>query len=449
MDQMDYPEIRLQVNLFANGSDNPKLLSWSVAFCDVDLWHDPFIGIGRDASHGNLHLGDGTVKPVDPIVSGGLKGSYYDNMDLTGFEYSNPHEIIDFDWGYNGPAGLGPNSFSIRWDGYVRVHKAESYTFYVRSDDGSRMWIDGQLKIDKWVDQSPTETSTTLHLEPGYYEIRIDYYENSLTALCEFRYSSPSIAKKIVPAEVLYAGGISDLVSETINLPQGYKWELLLIERIEGTEGTISVDVMDAVSNRSIFGWSNILGEHLDLSEANLDRYTSIQLKARWNVTNVTQAPELSHWIVKWVKKGMWREQFYIEARAERLVDLVVEDGVLTSIAQGPTAPILLFAGLIDDSGQNVQSYAFLDGGGLDYLSKEPMALDAWGASALDVADVNGDGYPEVAFSVYRTIGTKFLTTSPMFMGSPVGWRDAPLSTFPTTGATDVLLRDLNDDNHV
>ena len=120
VDPLDYPEIRLQVDLFANGSDQPRLLTWSVAFCDIDLWHDPFIGIGRDATHGNLHLGDGIVKPVDPIVSGGLKGSYYDNMDLTDFKYSNPHEIVDFDWGYNGPAGLGSNSFSIRWDGYVR-----------------------------------------------------------------------------------------------------------------------------------------------------------------------------------------------------------------------------------------------------------------------------------------------------------------------------------------
>jgi hypothetical protein len=376
-------------------------------------------------------------------------GSYYDAMDLTDFKYSNPHEIIDFDWGYGAPAGLGTNSFSIRWDGYVRIHKAEDYTFYVRSDDGSRFYINGQLKIDRWVDQAPTETSTTLHLEPGYYEIRIDYYENSLTALCEFRYSSPSITKQIVPAEVLYAGGISDLVSETVTLPQGYKWELLMIERNEGTEGTISVDVIDPVANRSIYGADNILGDHLDLTEVNLDNYPSIRLKARWNVTNVTGAPELTHWVLKWVRKGMWREQFYIDTRPERLVDLVVEDGVLNRTARGVTAPMLLFAGLSDDAGQKAQSHAYLDGGGLDYSVIEPMALGAVGASALDAADVNGDGYPDVAFSIYRETGSKYGTTSPLLMGSPVGWRDSPYALFPTTGATDVLLRDLNDDGHV
>ncbi len=446
--QNDYPEIRVQVNLFADGTDLPRLLSWSVTFCDAELWHDPFIGLKRDSAHGNLHLGDGIVKPVDPIVSGGLKGSYYDNMDLTDFKYSNPHEVVDFDWGYDSPAGLGSNTFSISWEGYVRINKAESYTFYVRSDDGCRLWIDERLLIDKWVDQSPTEWSTTLHLEPGYYKVRLDYYENTLGALCEFRYSSPSISKMIVPAEVLYAGGISSLVSETIVLPQGHKWDLLMVERIEGTEGSIYVDVIDAYSNVSIYGCTDILKDHLDLTTVNMDSHPAIRLKARWNVTNVSGAPSLSHWLVKWMKIGMWRDQFHTDTRVEQLMNLRVEDGMLASIDQGRTAPMLMFAGLFDDSGSNVRSYAYLDGGGLDYLSTEPIAFDVWGASSIDVADVNGDGHPDVAFSVYQTSGAAHSTTSPLFLGSSVGWLPRPHHSFPTTGATSVLLEDLNGDGH-
>jgi FlaG/FlaF family flagellin (archaellin) len=449
LDKQTYPEIRIQASLFADGADAPRLLAWEVVFCDVEQWHDPFIGIGRDSAHGNLHLGDGAVRPVDPIVSGGLKGSYYDNMDLTGFRYSNPHEVVDFDWGYGGPAGLGSNSFSIRWDGFVRISKAESYTFYVRSDDGSRLWIDGQLKIDEWVDQAPTEHSTTLHLEPGYYGIRLEYYENSLSALCEFRYSSSSIVKKIVPSEVLYAGGISNLISEPIGVPQGYKWDLILIDRTEGADGRIFVDVLDTRSNTTISGLSDILGDHVDLTTLDPERYPSIQLKARWNTTNVTQAPALSHWVVKWMPMGMWREQFYVEARAERLVNMVVENGTAASTGWTHTAPTLLFAGLFDDAGGSAESYAFLDSGGLDYLSKAPVALGVQGASSLDAEDVNGDGYLDVVFAVYRTSSSDYSASSPLFLGSAVGLLPEPYRTFPTVGAQGVVLDDLNGDGYV
>ena len=46
-------------------------------------------------------------------------------------------------------------------------------------DDGVRLWVNGQLLIDQWVDQGPTEWSGSISLVAQQrYNIQMDYYEN-------------------------------------------------------------------------------------------------------------------------------------------------------------------------------------------------------------------------------------------------------------------------------
>ena len=52
------------------------------------------------------------------------------------------------------------DNFSVRWSGQVKVTSSAPYTFYATTDDGVRLWIDGHLIIDKWVNQGSTEWSS-------------------------------------------------------------------------------------------------------------------------------------------------------------------------------------------------------------------------------------------------------------------------------------------------
>jgi predicted transcriptional regulator len=94
-------------------------------------------------------------------------------------------------------------------------------------------------------------------------------------------------------------------------------------------------------------------------------------------------------------------------------------------------------------------SLAHVDSGGLDYITRPPVAFQTTGAIAASVADVNDDGYLDAAFACYASNSFEFETQSMVFLGSPVGWRDLPHWTYNTTGARDVLLEDLNGDGHV
>ena len=46
------------------------------------------------------------------------------------------------------PAGVGPNQFEGYYSGLMNITQSGSYTFYLGSDDGTVLWIDGQLVVN-------------------------------------------------------------------------------------------------------------------------------------------------------------------------------------------------------------------------------------------------------------------------------------------------------------
>lgn len=68
----------------------------------------------------------------------------------------------------------------VRWTGRIKVPETGNYTFYANSDNGFRLWIDGEQLIDYWNGDSwnVVQTSKQVTLEAGkYYEFRADYFE--------------------------------------------------------------------------------------------------------------------------------------------------------------------------------------------------------------------------------------------------------------------------------
>ncbi len=139
----------------------------------------------------------------------GLDGAYYSNQFQT---FSNSPTLeridatVDFDWGGGSPdPSISVDDFTVRWTGALQPQFSQTYTFYTKTDDGVRLWVDGQLLIDEWVDQGPTEWSGTISLNAGQkYSITMEYYENGGGASAQLSWSSPSLAKSIIPQIQLY-----------------------------------------------------------------------------------------------------------------------------------------------------------------------------------------------------------------------------------------------------
>jgi hypothetical protein len=154
----------------------------------------------------------------------GLTGQYFDNKDLTGASVSRTDATVNFTWGLGSPASsIAVDTFSARWTGQVQAQHTQTYTFYVTSDDGARLWVNGVQIINKWIDQSSTEWSGSIALTAGTkYDIKLEYFENGVDAAAQLRWSSASTAKSIIPSSQLYpastGGGGGTAVAKAVNV---------------------------------------------------------------------------------------------------------------------------------------------------------------------------------------------------------------------------------------
>jgi len=135
----------------------------------------------------------------------GLRGDYYSDMAFGHWVMSRVDPIINFDWGNGSPDPLVPNDhFSVRWTGHVVPSFSEIYTFFTKTDDGARLWVNGTLLVDQWVDQSATEWSGMIALTAGTpASIVYEYYENGGGASAQLSWSSASQTKGSIPTSAM------------------------------------------------------------------------------------------------------------------------------------------------------------------------------------------------------------------------------------------------------
>jgi hypothetical protein len=136
---------------------------------------------------------------------GGVRGNYYTGMNFDSHALTRIDPQINFAWGNSGPdPAVGDDNFSARWNGEVEAAFTETYTFYTNSDDGVRLWIDGQQIVDNWTDHGTTENSGKIDLVAGNtYSLVMEFYENGGGAVAELRWSSPSTPKDLIPQAAL------------------------------------------------------------------------------------------------------------------------------------------------------------------------------------------------------------------------------------------------------
>jgi len=136
----------------------------------------------------------------------GLNAEYYNTRDFTGDPIQQIDFEVDFFWGTDPPIpGLNENNVSVRWSGQVETIDDGQYTFYTRSDDGSRLWVNGQLVVDNWGYHGMTTKEGKITLE-GHkrYDIVLEYFESGNYAGCRLMWSHKDIHEEVIPTQYLY-----------------------------------------------------------------------------------------------------------------------------------------------------------------------------------------------------------------------------------------------------
>ncbi len=169
----------------------------------------PFDGIKARAGSGvDVEYAQGTapsngqLPPIDSQYftpsSGtgqGLTAAYYNNTTLSGTPVTTRTDPnVSYNWNGASPApGLGTTNYSVKWTGAITAPSTGTYTFALTSDDGSRLFINGQQVIDNWRDQAANTETAQVQLTAGQpAQIEIDYYQAGGDAVVNLGWLPPN-----------------------------------------------------------------------------------------------------------------------------------------------------------------------------------------------------------------------------------------------------------------
>ncbi len=135
----------------------------------------------------------------------GLRGDYYSGTALATLVTSRTDANVNFSWSGSPATDVPADLFSVRWSGQVLPLYSQTYTFFTSSDDGVRVWVNGAEVINDWTNHASTEDSGTIALTAGKkYDIKVEYYESTGSAVAKLSWASTSQAKEVIPAHQLF-----------------------------------------------------------------------------------------------------------------------------------------------------------------------------------------------------------------------------------------------------
>jgi hypothetical protein len=111
--------------------------------------------------------------------------------------------FLRHDWGYGSPTGLPRDHFSARYTRTITLTAPGRYRFFVLTDAGARLWVDGALVVDAWRGMAePTIFTTVQDLGAGSHTLRFEWFNGDGPATA--RLSWLDVAMAILgPAEAL------------------------------------------------------------------------------------------------------------------------------------------------------------------------------------------------------------------------------------------------------
>jgi beta-glucosidase len=146
----------------------------------------------------------------------GFKGDYYQSRNFQGNPvFSRIDEKIDNEWG-DGEViaeNVIARNLSIRWKTTFTPDKSGEIVFKLKGDDGCRLFINNEKRIDS----NQAQSFYSLNVEKGKsYDLMIEYWQSSDNAKIEFttglieEADAVTIANRVKDADaIIFVGGIS------------------------------------------------------------------------------------------------------------------------------------------------------------------------------------------------------------------------------------------------
>jgi len=105
------------------------------------------------------------------------------------------------------PKENSEENFGVQYDGYIKIPKDGSYTFYLNSDDGSSLYIDDELLVSNDGQHASLEESGNVFLKAGYHKIKVTFFQASGGMVLDASIEGPELEKQVIPVSMLFREG--------------------------------------------------------------------------------------------------------------------------------------------------------------------------------------------------------------------------------------------------
>ncbi|HXE55722.1 MAG TPA: PA14 domain-containing protein, partial [Tepidisphaeraceae bacterium] len=95
------------------------------------------------------------------------------------------------------------DQFAAKLSGAITIPRDGKYTFYLNSDDGSRLYIDSKLVIDNDNEHGPAEKVGEVELLAGDHAIDVTYFQAAGEMDLKLDWAGPELNRQEVPSSVL------------------------------------------------------------------------------------------------------------------------------------------------------------------------------------------------------------------------------------------------------
>jgi uncharacterized protein (TIGR03790 family) len=267
-------------NYLVNGGFETSNSSWTSG---SEYWnaHSPIVATGEEFSwEYQTNTTQGGNNAMEAIISAecnqesgnmkaGILAEYFDNEGLSFSSASMPdlidrvpdHVRIENNLAYTSSGNPYPglddrfkHNWGARFSGLIDVPESGNWTFYLNTDDGSELWIDGISAIQNYGMHGMREVSATINLTSGYHDFRIEFFQGGGPHGLTFSWQGPNQTKTYIPSSAFIVAG--NYVPQKEDLIHHWDFE-------EGS-GNISLDSVTNNSNFTLHGmnssnWKNCI----------------------------------------------------------------------------------------------------------------------------------------------------------------------------------------------
>ncbi len=156
----------------------------------------------------------GGVLYVPELYGHGLLGMY-----RPGTTWEGEPAIVQLDPFIAPNDVLSSSSYSIEWLGKIYVPLSGAYSFGTISDDGSYLYLDGQLVVDNGGHHGDVYQEGLVDLEEGFHDIRLLYFQDGGGRKIELYWTPPDNPHGQVPPEQLFPPGAEMTIPPPLPTP--------------------------------------------------------------------------------------------------------------------------------------------------------------------------------------------------------------------------------------